>query len=489
MFTNSVARGVRPRKMLIGFPLLVLALAACATGATTQPAVQTSTSVPAVAEAASTAVPPLPTAPAAVNTPEPQVTATTAVPTPTAQADTSGLLPPPTFSGESPEALAERLSQESIEYLIDFVDGFSPRESGSDDELAAAEFLMDEFEALGYDAALQTFDIEFIARGNPVFSLVSPEERTLRSLPMSMSGTGDATAALVHVGQAFAEDIPEEGLQGKIALIERGVITFEEKVTRVAEAGALGAVVYNNVSGGFGGTLMNEGEIPAVSITREDGEEILGLMQLGEVLGNVNVQIDSRDSQNVIAEKAGTSDDGKVVILGAHYDTVPETEGASDNSTGVTTLVQLAEELSDREFPFTLRFIFFGVEEIGLFGSRHYIDSIDEAERDNIIAMLNFDAIGAGEAAIMGDTELTSRVTDYADANDFALRLSPGLQGGSSDHAPFQAVGIPAIFFFGDDFSVINSPADTLDLIQPDLMGTQGVLGLALLDMLAAIDE
>ena len=168
---------------------------------------------------------------------------------------------------------------------------------------------------------------------------------------------------------------------------------------------------------------------------------------------------------------------------------MPETEGANDNSTGVTTLVQLAEELADTEFPFTLKFIFFGVEEIGLFGSRHYVDSIDEAERDNVIAMLNFDSLGSGAAAILGDTELTSRVEDYADTNDFDIRLSPGLQGGSSDHAPFQAVGIPAIFFFGDDFSVINSPADTLDLIQPDLMGTQGALGLALLDMLAAIDE
>ena len=63
------------------------------------------------------------------------------------------------------------------------------------------------------------------------------------------------------------------------------------------------------------------------------------------------------------------------------------------------------------------------------------------------------------------------------------------MRGGSSDHASFQAVGIPAIFFFGDDFSVINSPADTLDLVQPELMGVQGVLGLALLDMLALAEE
>lgn len=376
-----------------------------------------------------------------------------------------------------------------MEYLTEFVEEFSPRESGSEGERVAAEFLRQEFADLGYDSELQPFEIEFIARDKPAFILVSPEARGVRALPLGMSGAGDATAALVDVGQAFAEDIPEGGLEGKIALIERGVITFEEKIIRVTEAGAIGAVVYNNAPGGFGGTLMNEGQIPAVSITREEGEAILGLMQSVEVVGRATVEVDARDTQNVIAEKPGTSDDGKVVIIGAHYDTVANTQGAGDNSTGVTTLVQLAEELADRDFPFTLRFVLFGVEEIGLFGSRHYVNSLDESERDNIVAMLNFDALGAGEPSILGDSELTSKVDAYAEANEIEVSISPGLSGGSSDHASFQAVGIPAIFFFGDDFSVINSPADTLDLIQPEMMGIHSALGLALLDMLAMLEE
>ena len=68
--------------------------------------------------------------------------------------------------------------------------------------------------------------------------------------------------------------MPDDGLTGSVALIERGQITFQEKVTRVAKAGAIGAVVFNNVPGGFGGILNDTGPIPVLSITREDGLDL-----------------------------------------------------------------------------------------------------------------------------------------------------------------------------------------------------------------------
>ncbi|HBJ32396.1 MAG TPA: hypothetical protein DDY93_13630, partial [Dehalococcoidia bacterium] len=44
---------------------------------------------------------------------------------------------------------------------------------------------------------------------------------------------------------------PAEGLAGKVALIERGTILFEEKVNRVTDAGAVAAIIFNNGAGIF----------------------------------------------------------------------------------------------------------------------------------------------------------------------------------------------------------------------------------------------
>ena len=187
---------------------------------------------------------------------------------------------------------------------------------------------------MGYASALQPFQVEVISSELVVTAAGAGEPQEFRSFRLRRGGMGTATAALTSVGRAFPNDLPAEGLKGKIALIERGEITFEEKVTRVGDAGALAAVVYNNVAGLFGGTLMDESPIPAVAISREDGEAILKLMGQGEVEATVSVTFETRDSQNVIADKPGSGGDGAVVVLGGHYDTVENVPGANDNGIG-----------------------------------------------------------------------------------------------------------------------------------------------------------
>lgn len=403
--------------------------------------------------------------------------------TPTASPNTTSRSP---AAPSEARKLAERLSDEGIKFLTTLLNEHSDRDSGTDGELAAANFLRNEFAELGYDAELQDLTAVRFSREFPLLTVRNPSEREIRAAPMSNSGVGDVHGPLLFVQRAFEEDIPESGLTDFVALIERGRITFQDKVARVAEAGAIGAVIFNNVPGGFGGVLAETSAIPVVSITQEDGLELLETMESGdEIIADLLIQNDSQPSQNVIAERLGTSPDGGVVILGAHYDTLADAGSANDNSTGVTSVVLLARELQEKEFPFTLRFILFGVEELGLFGSRHYVDSLNEAERSEIIAMLNFDAVGAGEPSLEGDADLVSLLMKYSNANGLFVTTSPGPTSGSSDHASFAAADIPAVFFFGDDFSRINSPRDTLEFVDPDVMGRQMALALGLLDILA----
>ena len=156
---------------------------------------------------------------------------------------------------------------------------------------------------------------------------------------------------------------------------------------------------------------------------------------------------------------------------------MPDVDGANDNASGIAAVLTLAEELADRSFPFTLRFIAFGSEETGLNGSKHYVSALTEDERGEIKAMINLDVVGTGEGIrITGDSWLTGHVSETADREGITVGLRGGMRGGSSDHASFREAGIPVIFFFADDVSRIHTPEDTLKYIDPSCWGTQPAL-------------
>jgi subtilisin family serine protease len=88
------------------------------------------------------------------------------------------------------------------------------------------------------------------------------------------------TATAYYCGLGYPQDFPPE-VSGNIALIQRGTLLFSEKVTNAQNAGALAAIIYNNVLGdpaSEGWTLGQAGNwIPAVSLTKAEGEAIQSL--------------------------------------------------------------------------------------------------------------------------------------------------------------------------------------------------------------------
>ena len=263
-------------------------------------------------------------------------------------------------------------------------------------------------------------------------------------------------------------------------MAERGLITFQEKVTRAADAGAVAAVIYNNLPGNFQGVLRNPGSIPAVAISREEGQGIEELLSAGVVQVSLSVIALQLPSRNVIADKPGSSDD--VVVLGGHYDTVADISAANDNGSGTAVLLTLAGELASEELPFTVRFIAFGSEELGLRGSNHYVASLTETQLNRTRAMFNFDALGTGERLeVLGARDLTDLAVEQGDELLIDVRVSRGLPGGGSDHQSFANAGIPVLMFFSGDFSRIHTPSDTLEFVVPNLLGDASNVALALL--------
>ncbi|MCB0547734.1 MAG: M28 family peptidase [Phaeodactylibacter sp.] len=96
--------------------------------------------------------------------------------------------------------------------------------------------------------------------------------------------------------------------------------------------------------------------------------------------------------QNIIGTLPGATEDAAVIIVDGHYDTVAASPGADDNGTAVIGVLEAARILSQYRFARTLRFIGFDLEEVGLRGSRHYVENRNREE--DIVGVLNMEMIG-----------------------------------------------------------------------------------------------
>src|SRR5574341_435489 len=101
---------------------------------------------------------------------------------------------------------------------------------------------------------------------------------------------------------------------------------------------------------------------------------------------------------NLVAELRGDAAPEKLLIVGAHYDTVRTTPGADDNASGVAGLLALARALAGRQSAKTVRFAAFGLEEPPVYrskrmGSYHYARSLNE-KREQVEGMICLEMIG-----------------------------------------------------------------------------------------------
>jgi Zn-dependent M28 family amino/carboxypeptidase len=243
-----------------------------------------------------------------------------------------------------------------------------------------------------------------------------------------------------------------------------------QKAQLAQEAGAAGLILYNE-----GDTparldvpsnlpLGAEGiHIPGVGTSFAVGQEFFQLYQTsppGSVTARVatNLVEDRIPTRNVIAETPG-GDPDRVVVVGAHLDSVPAGPGINDNGSGSGTILEIAEVYAaqNREPRNKLRFIWFGAEELWLLGSAHYVASLSDAEKQDIIGMLNFDMLGSpnfvrfvydgdGSAGLVGGAGPPG--SDYIEGvflEYFAavgLVTDPTAFDGRSDYGPFIAEGV-----------------------------------------------
>jgi Zn-dependent M28 family amino/carboxypeptidase len=103
--------------------------------------------------------------------------------------------------------------------------------------------------------------------------------------------------------------------------------------------------------------------------------------------------------ENIEAEISGTSTPYEIIVIGAHYDSVPACPGANDNASGVAALLEIARILKDNRFAKTLRFVAFTNEEPPYFQTKHMGSRVYAARSrqrgEKIAAMVSLETIGS----------------------------------------------------------------------------------------------
>ncbi|MFK0223595.1 M28 family metallopeptidase [Streptomyces vinaceus] len=160
---------------------------------------------------------------------------------------------------------------------------------------------------------------------------------------------------------------------------------------------------------------------------------------------------------NLIADWPG-GDPNSVLMSGSHLDSVTAGPGINDNGSGSAAILETALAVSRAQLQPTkhLRFGWWGAEELGMVGSKYYVNSLPAAEKSKISGYLNFDMIGSpnpGYFVYDDDPTIEQTFKNYYAGIGIPTEIETEGDG-RSDHAPFKSAGIPVGgLFSGADYT------------------------------------
>lgn len=354
------------------------------------------------------------------------------------------------------------------------------RITGSEGESKTGEYIRKQFEEIGLTVEEQSFPIKSFIVNKEEIVLKSNQDRKIKGEIYAFSGStakDGLSSEVVYLDLATDQDLSNINVDGKIALVKAGENFTGEKsrqIVRVRDKGAAAIVFYDpNIKAPISGNanIFAEINIPVVRISNADAEDIIKKLQNKEkiVMGlNLEVDVKESTSKNIIG-KIKTSDkaNAKTVVIGGHYDGV-DTPAANDNASGICSVLEIARVLSKEKLNVNLAFIGFGAEEIGLVGSKAYVHNLPTEELLQISAMVNLDMVGVGDSLSVYTTGV-NRKSNVADLSMKALEKF-NLKGARStssrsDHAPFEEVGIPAVFYLYEGDKNYHTDEDSIEKI------------------------
>lgn len=331
------------------------------------------------------------------------------------------------------------------------------RLGGSNEELKAAKIIEQDLKEANISSKFHEFLVPYYKVKKASLKLLSPYEKTFNVTGYGQSGSTSKEgikAELVYVENGLPVNLLNA--KGKIALINgaMGYKLYENLL-------AAGVVGFISLSGSLYDDInktdleertlrerhYSKGKIPGVTIRISDAEELI--KNVGEIVHLTLIQEESkRTSHNIIAEIEGTKYKEKVIGIAAHYDSVRFSTGAYDNATGSATILELIKYFKENPPLRTLKFMWFGSEEMGLLGAKAYCQDHNE-ELEDFELVVNVDmtgvVVGFDIAVCTAEESLVSYIDYLGKLVGFPIKPRQGVY--SSDSTPFADAGIPALSF------------------------------------------
>ena len=352
-------------------------------------------------------------------------------------------------------------NKENFQY--DLVEKLSFRRyGGTEEELKAAEIILEEIEKAGGKGELMEFQI-------PAFDCsvckVTFNGQEMDSVPYGFSG--QTAAGGQDYKRVYIEDADEanflgnKDLSGCCALVNQLDLDMFKKLLE-HKASAFAAI-----SGKYFETdettdlvprtlrpqMLTFGKIPGVAIRGKDALTLLKAKEEAAGKGeDVYLHIDlqqtetTHTSRDVLAVIEGTENKEESIVITGHYDSVLVGTGSWDNATGSAMLNMLYNHFLENPPKRTLRFVWCGSEEQGLYGSINYVKQhMDIMEQ--IRFCFNFDMngtlFGPNLGFITGGEDLEHWYMQAAMEYGYATKSRTLIH--SSDSAPFALKDIPSI--------------------------------------------
>jgi Iap family predicted aminopeptidase len=186
------------------------------------------------------------------------------------------------------------------------------------------------------------------------------------------------------------------------------------------------------------------------SVPCKNGDRLKAVKALFEKMGAKTEEIaveKARGAENVVIRKAAANESLEKIVIGAHYDKVPDGCGAVDNWTGVVALAHIYRSVKDLPLKKNIVFAAFGKEEEGLVGSSGMAGAIKKEQVAEYCAMINIDSLGLGAPQTL-DNVSSRKLIGFTGALAKEMKITfahTRVDGASSDSASFIGKKVPAV--------------------------------------------
>ncbi|RVT94017.1 M28 family peptidase [Sphingomonas crocodyli] len=377
-----------------------------------------------------------------------------------------------------------------------------PRQAGSEAEARARDWAVEKLKALGFqNVHIETFDVPWWERGEASAEITAPFPQSLTLAALGNSAATPAKGLSAEVigfdSMAALEAADPATIKGKIVFVTHRMAAAQDgspygpvgQIRRsgpsVASKKGAAAILIRSIGTdhhrvphtGVQSWVDGAKPIPAAALANPDADQLERVLKRGKpvtIALNITARMaGTRKSGNVIADVPGRDPNAGIVLVGGHLDSWDLGTGAIDDASGVAITTAAAKRIMDAGQPLrTIRVVWFGSEEIGLFGGAAYARA-HRYEKHALAAESDFGADRVWRFSTAVKPEALPAMKPIAEALaplGIVLNRKNGEAGGS-DTDDLQRSGVPMVSLNQDGtryFDLHHTADDTLDKIDPE---------------------